>query len=138
MKHLCLVLLFALALPMAAQERAITRAEINAGAFSVTIAQSASLSTSVSIGQHCTPVGIQMPAEWTAANLTFRAAVSSETPAALYDIYGTEVTATAAASRYIVLEPASFIGVRVFQIRSGTAASPVTQAAARTLTVVCR
>lgn len=139
MKHLSLVLLFALlAIPAVAQDRVLTAAELSAGAFNVTIGAGASLSDSVAVGKACTPVGIQMPAAWTTANLTFRAAVSSETPASLYDIYGTEVTATAAASRYIVLEPASFLGIRVFQIRSGTAASAVTQAAARTLTVVCR
>lgn len=138
MKHLILVLLFALCLPLAAQDRVITAAELSAGSFDVTIGAGASLSTSVAVGKACTPIGLQMPAAWTAAVITFRAAVSSETPQSLYDTYDTQITATVAQSRYILLDPAQFLGVRVIQLRSGTAASPVNQAAARTIKVVCR
>ena len=143
MKHLCLVLFLALlAVPASAQSRVLTAAEGDQGWFDITIAASASTSASMGIitrrGQNCIPVGIQMPAAWDAANLTFLAAASSSTPAALYDQFGTEVTATAAASRYIALDPAQFFGIRVLQIRSGTAASAVNQTALRTLRVVCR
>jgi hypothetical protein len=143
MKHLTLVLLLALlAIPATAQTRLLTAAEADAGWFDITIPINTSVTDSIAIvtrrGGNCIPVGIQMPAAWTPANLTFLAAASSSTPAALHDQFGTEVTATAAASRYIALDPAQFFGIRVLQIRSGIAASAVNQAAARTLRVVCR
>jgi hypothetical protein len=139
MKHFCLVLLLALlAIPLAAQDRVLTAAELSAGAFNVTIGAGGSLSDSVAVGKACTPIGLQMPAAWTDAVITFRAAVSSETPQSLYDGFATEVTLTVAAARYVVLDPSQFLGIRVIQLRSGTAASAVNQAAARTVRVVCR
>ena len=143
MKHLTFVLLFALlAIPAVAQTRVLTAAEGDQGWFDINIASGASTTASMALiqrrGGNCIPVGIQMPAAWDAANITFLAAASSSTPAALYDQFGTEVAATAAAARYIALDPAQFFGIRVIQIRSGTAASAVNQTAARTLRVVCR
>ncbi len=85
-----------------------------------------------------TPVAIQMPAAWTAANLTFLAGRDENNMNDLYDSAGTEVAVTAAASRYIVLDPQTFHAMRFLRIRSGTAATPVTQTAARTLYLVVR
>ncbi len=85
-----------------------------------------------------TPVAVQMPAAWTAANLTFLAGRAEADMDNLYDSAGTEVNVTAAASRYIVLDPQTFHSMRFLRIRSGTAGTPVTQAAARTLYLVVR
>jgi hypothetical protein len=138
MKHLRFVLFFALALTASAQDRTLTASELSQGWFDMTITGGESLTQSVAIGKACVPIGINMPAAWTAASITFRASASSATPQSLYDSFGTEVTVTAAASTYITLDPAQFLGIRVLQLRSGTAASAVNQAAARTLRVVCR
>lgn len=136
MKTIMLILVL-LALPLAAQDRVITSAEVAQGWFDVTIAGGESLSSSVGIGKACTPVALRMPDTWTTANITFLASPNSSAPVSLYDD-GTEVTATAAASRYITLDAAVFFTVRVLQLRSGTAASAVNQAASRTIRVVCR
>ena len=138
MKHVMFVLILAaLAIPAAAQDRILTQQELNQGWFDVTIANGEALSQSIGIGKACTPAAIIMPAAWTAANLTFRGSSGSTTPVDLYD-GGTEVAVTAAASRYIIIEAAVFFGVRTLQIRSGTAGTPVNQGAARTLRVICR
>lgn len=105
-----------------------------------TIAASASVSGEVDIGG-ATIVGIHMPADWDAANLTFQAA--HETGGTYWDVYddaGTEVSVTAAADRAIgcdakALELSAW---RYIKIRSGTTGTPVTQTAARTLVLVLK
>jgi hypothetical protein len=104
----------------------------------VTIASGASLSGAARLPNgHCL-VGIVMPAAWTAANLTFQASEDGAAYANLYDKNGTEITVTAAASRYIELSPSDWCAVPFLKVRSGTAASAVNQAAARTITLVTR
>lgn len=137
MRTLAIVFVFFLALPMAAQDRVITSAEVAQGWFDVTIIGGQSLSSSVGIGRACVPVALQMPDTWTSASITFRASNGTPTPVNLYD-GGTEVQVTAAADRYIVLEGAVFFPVRTFQLRSGTSGTPVNQAASRTIRVICR
>ena len=84
-------------------------------------------------------VGIEMPAAWTAASLTFQAAASSDANVQnMYDATGTEYTVTAAAARYIQLPPADFIGVQFLIVRSGTSGTPVAQGADRVIGLVCR
>lgn len=79
-------------------------------------------------------VGIQMPAAWTAANLTFSASMDGGvTFNDLYDDSGTERTVTAAAGRSITLDPMRFLGCTHLKIRSGTSAAAVNQGAARTI-----
>ena len=85
------------------------------------------------------PIGIAMPAAWDAANLTFQVSHDGGTTFNnLYDKDGTEYTVTASTSRYIILPPADFAGITHFKIRSGTAATPVTQTAARSIPVLVR
>jgi hypothetical protein len=98
----------------------------------VDIASGASLSAAIPLGLG-RAAGIQMPAAWTAANLTFQASYDGITYANLYDASGTEYTATAAADRLIILPVADFAGIQNIKIRSGTAGTPVNQAAARRL-----
>lgn len=86
------------------------------------------------------PVAIHMPADWTAANLTFQACTSSAEASCTnyYDEFGGEVTVTAAAGRTIKVTPADFAGVQWLRIRSGTSGVPVAQAAGRTIVVAVR
>lgn len=83
-------------------------------------------------------VGLIMPASWTSANLTFQISVDRENFSNFYDDLGTEVTVTAAASRYIALDPALFAGCLAIKIRSGTSGSPVNQGGDRTISLVTR
>jgi hypothetical protein len=81
------------------------------------------------------PAVIEMPAAWDAANLTFQTSGDGSNFFNLYDETGNEVTVTASTSRRIRLEPSQWAGTYQMKIRSGTAAVPVTQTAARTLYV---
>ncbi len=103
-----------------------------------TIANGASLSSVVDLAGLAL-VGIEMPAAWTAANLTFQAAASASANVAnFYDEMGGEFTASAAASRYIKIDPADFAGIKYLKVRSGTSGAPVAQGADRSITLVCR
>lgn len=89
--------------------------------------------------QGCTPAAIEMPAAWDTANLTFSVASTlTGTYKDVYDEFGSEVTVTAAASRFIRLNAGDWWGMRYLKIRSGTSGTPVTQTAARILTIHCR
>lgn len=104
----------------------------------VTITNGASLSAEVALGDFV-PIGIIMPAAWTAAGLTFQVSGDGAvTWNGLYDSAGNETTFTVAASRYIPLDPNVWIGINDIKIRSGTSGSPVNQGADRILTVVSR
>jgi hypothetical protein len=93
-------------------------------------------------------IGLIIPTGWTAAAVTFLAAVredqagSADTFVPIYDDAGTELTiasAAAAAGRYIALRPdiaPLTRGPWRIKLRSGVAATPVNQAAARTIVVV--
>lgn len=102
-----------------------------------TIANGAALSGAINLG-NSRLVAIQMPAAWTAANLTFQAAESAGgTFQDVYDSGGTEVSVTAAASRFIsLLETQRYRGMRNIKVRSGTTGTPVNQAAARDIILV--
>jgi hypothetical protein len=102
-----------------------------------TIANGASLSGAVNLSGW-TLIGIDMPASWTAANLTLQASVDNSTWDNVFDSLGTEVTITAAASRFILLNPADFVSVRYLKVRSGTSGTPVNQGGARTITLIVR
>jgi hypothetical protein len=104
------------------------------------IAEAGSLSGAVDCGNQ-PPVAIIMPAAWTAADLTFQVSADGTTWGNLYDENAstrTETSLKAAANDIIRLDPNKWGWVRHLKIRSGTAASAVAQAAARTLTVVLR
>lgn len=97
-----------------------------------------SLSAAVALGEKVA-VGIVMPASWDAANLTFQgSADGGQSFSNVYDSTGNELTVTAAAARYIYLDPSAFVGLNQIKVRSGTSASAVNQTAARTLTIVTR
>lgn len=107
-------------------------------AISITIANGAALSGSIDL-TGLTIVAIQMPAAWTAANITFQASTTDGgTLQDVYDDAGTEVTVTAAASRFITLSPATSIAYRFLKLRSGTTGTPVNQGGERSITLIVR
>lgn len=101
------------------------------------IAQSASLSSAVDM-RACTMARIIMPAAMTGTALTFQHSEDGVTYTNLYDAFGSEVTITSAASRTIILSPGDWWILRFLKVRSGTSGTPTTEAAARTIKVICR
>lgn len=102
---------------------------------SATIASGASLSGAVLLGP-CRLCGVQLPGTWTTAAITFEVSVDGGTTfKPLYDLYGTEYTAQAAADRWVGLPVSDFAAYDAVKIRSGSVASPVNQAADRALVV---
>ncbi len=107
---------------------------------STTIATGTALSPTLKL-EGGIPAGIQMPAAWTAANLTFQGSNDDITYFNIYDDNNVELVVTAAASRFIVFRDAiaaQFYGIRYLKIRSGTSGTPVNQLADRTLYVPLR
>jgi len=102
-----------------------------------TIAASASLSSEVPLGEKSL-VGIVMPPAWTAASLTFQATPDDTNFYELYDGAGNEVTVVAGAGQFVQVDPTKWRGITGIKIRSGTAAGPVNQTSAVTLTLVTR
>jgi hypothetical protein len=106
----------------------------------VTIANGASLSGAAFIGgpeRGLSLLKITMPADWTAASLTFQ---SCDTVDGTYQNYyaadGTEVTVQAADDRDIGIAAQDFAGVTYLKVRSGTSGAAVNQGAARTIYLV--
>jgi len=81
------------------------------------------------------PAMIEMPAAWTAANLTFQTSGDGSNYFDVYDELGVEVTVIASTSRRIRLDPVMWAGIQYIKIRSGTTGVPVVQLAERTLYV---
>lgn len=106
------------------------------GSTNVIIPNGASISAAFDLGQSDLLFAIQMPASWTTADLTLQGSWDGSTFANIYDEYGLEVTLQAAASRFIILEPARVIGLRRGKIRSGTSGSAVNQGADRILQLI--
>ena len=102
-----------------------------------TIAGAAAVSTGVQIN-NIDIVGLEMPAGWDAASITLQASRDGAAWFNVYDQFGTELTLTTAASRYIAIPPSLLAGVGYIRIRSGTSATPVNQTAARTLVWLMR
>ncbi len=125
-----LALLLLLALPVGAQGPFLNRRTL-------TISSGQSLSSSVDI-KDLPIVAIQMPAAWTAANLTFQGSSDGTNFFDVYNLEGDEFRVVASTSRYIVLSPFEFQWARYIKVRSGTTGTPVTQGADRTLTIITR
>lgn len=100
----------------------------------VTIANGQSLSGNIDLP--AAMFGIDMPATWTAADLTFQVSPDGVTFNDLYDETAAEVVVRAAAARSIRFSnPGQWLAIRTLRVRSGTAAAPVAQGGARTLTL---
>jgi hypothetical protein len=105
------------------------------------IASGASLSGEVVLNpMHGTIVGVAMPAEWTAADLTFQVSVDGGTTwlEVLRPDDGNALTVQVAAASYTPLAPTDLFGAKRIKVRSGTSGTPVNQAAGRTITLEMR
>lgn len=104
----------------------------------VTISSGSSVSPAILLGG-LRLFGIVMPAEWTAANLTFQASVDGgATWVDWIDSKGAEHYITPVAGKGTPIDPTAFAAVPMLRLRSGTAALPVNQAADRTITLILR
>ena len=103
----------------------------------ISIPASGTISDSINLIAQ-TLLAIEMPSEWTAADLTFRASVDGLVFDNMYDQFGNEFVVKAAANRFIVVSPADWVGVRYLSIRSGTSATPVAQTGSRALILINR
>jgi len=86
-------------------------------------------------------VALAMPAAWTAAPITFSVSINNSTFVPLYwdgEEYTILAAGGAAASLGVSLEPSAFAGWPFVKVRSGTAGTPVNQAAERTIQAVTR
>lgn len=80
---------------------------------------------------------LEMPDDaWTAAAITFRVSYNGEDFDDLFLETAEYQVTTAAIGRAIILNQEVFFGIRRLIIRSGTAAAPVNQDAARTIRLV--
>jgi hypothetical protein len=103
-----------------------------------TILSGASLSDAIDCGDGSL-IGIIMPATWTAGGLHLAGSMDGTTYYPLYDTPGNEIgVATALASYMYAFDPSLCIPPRYIKIRSGTAGTPVNQAADRTLYAITR
>jgi hypothetical protein len=77
---------------------------------------------------------------WTNANMTFQ--VSIDAGVTFFNVYkddGTELTfTTSTGNRFVAVDPSIFAGIQQLKVRSGTAATPVTQAADEVVTLALR
>lgn len=105
--------------------------------FSATIVSGASLSGAIDVAG-TTLISIQMPAAWTAANLTFQGSADGSTYADVYNDSGDEYSIPVSASRFVMLDQVQnrFRGMRYFKVRSGTSGTPVNQGADRVLSLI--
>ena len=104
----------------------------------VTIAATEAVSNAVNIGEKLL-CGVQMPAAWTAADLTFEVSLDGVTWKSLTSTSGAEITvASPAAGALIALDPSDYLLAQLVRVRSGTAETPVAQAAERQITLVAR
>ena len=105
----------------------------------VTIASGASLSAVASLAGK-TVVGIEMPASWDAAALTFRTAASAA--ANMGDLYDEDGEVTIASGSVVAGGTIGFQKIARFEhaehiaVRSGTSAAAVNQSAERVITLI--
>ena len=103
----------------------------------VTIANGQSLSNAVTLDR-TTLVGIVMPADWTAASMTFQASTDDTNFFDLFDNFGNEVIHLVNLDRYVVFDPSTFASVANLKVRSGTSGAAVNQAAERIIQILSR
>ena len=100
----------------------------------VTIANGESLSGAVDL-EGLALARLEMPATWTAADITFQVSHDGATYTPYYDETGDPITLVVAASRTVRLPPLDWDGVRYVKVQSGTPAAAVNQGGARTVTL---
>jgi len=83
------------------------------------------------------PVAVVVPSTWTTADLTFQTSDDGRAYHDVYDEGGSELTVKATAGAWLIIPDAYACGFgRYVKVRSGTAASPVNQAAAREVKII--
>jgi hypothetical protein len=106
-----------------------------------TIALGTSLSGAINLGA-ARVRGILMPSAWTTAALSFLVSIDGVNFAELIDArvngYSFGAGYPVAASQYLLIDPVIFDGIPIIKVRSGTAASPVNQAASALITLIQR
>lgn len=111
---------------------------LNLHTLTVTIANGQSLSDAADL-KGLPLVGVILPAGYDTADLSFQGSMDGSTFANIYGRDGTELSLTgAAASRYYLLPPSVVPGFRHVKVRSGLAASPVSQTGDAIITLVVR
>ncbi len=103
-----------------------------------TIANGASLSNAIDLTERGRILlGIDMPAAWTTANITFAVSMDGVTYKPFRsDQAAAEYQIPVAAGVFVGLEIRYFFAVRYFKLRSGTSGAPVAQNAEREITLV--
>ena len=99
---------------------------------SLTIAINETVSSSIELNEDRAFVGFYVPASFTGTAISFQASSDNSTFVTLLN-EGSAYSLTVAASRYVSVDPAVFVGCRYIKLVSGTS-----EAAARTLTVCLR
>jgi hypothetical protein len=107
------------------------------------IAAGQSLSPEVDIGGYGSLVGIQVPANWSTAGISFQCSIDGGTTwGEVTDIAGTALAVGSLTGGtlvyFVALDPAKFRGVRAIKVRSGTQAAAVNQTNQVTLQLVLR
>jgi hypothetical protein len=100
-----------------------------------TITSGGSLSAAIDLGVYRL-VGIAIPATFEPTSVTFQASYDGSTYNNVYDASGVEKAASVGVSRRVILSPSDFLGVRYVKVRGGTAGTPTTVAADRTLKLI--
>ena len=105
----------------------------------VTIADSASLSSAKELPFGGVLVGVIARTGWTTAGVSFQVSVDGTTYYVLLDPAGAEYTIPAVvAARYVALDPTMFMGVKYVKVQSGTSASTTAQSGGDTVDLVFR
>ena len=108
-----------------------------------TIAAGQAISGPVAIGNK-ELVGLQVPSNWTTAAITLQASIDGgQTWSEVWDgTAGTEVEIPSltggSLQYYVAIDPTKLRGISLFQIRSGTQASPVNQSNLVSVTLITR
>lgn len=85
-----------------------------------------------------TLMGLELPAAWTAAGLSFQASRDNATWRDLFTINGEYAFPSSSGGQFLAVDPNYFLGVRYLKIRSGTTGAPVAQGADRVVNLVFR
>ena len=99
------------------------------------ISSGQSLSAGVDLGVFRL-VGISIPSTFEPTSITFQSSFDNVTWNNVFTSVGSEVSVVTAASRRIVLSPPDFYGIRYIRVRGGTAASPTSVVANRTIKLI--
>jgi hypothetical protein len=102
--------------------------------FTTSIGAGLSQSANITVGNTVLDT-LLVPTGWTAANITLLGSIDGTTFFPVHDAAGAEVILNAAADRIVRFPPDFRIGFPFLRVRSGTTATPVNQAAARTVEI---